>query len=77
MIFRIKIKRTFSMKEVAITIFSNYSKILKDFERFWRSAIPSMQRLLNKDDKRKREIFKIIESSVPVNHDSSPLTGVS
>ena len=45
-------------------------------ERFRKSAIPSMQRLLNKDDKRKRDIFKIIESSVPVNHDSSPLTGV-
>ena len=45
-------------------------------ERFRKSAIPSTQRLLNKDDKRKREIFKIIENSVPVNHDSSPLTGV-
>ena len=35
-------------------------------ERFRKSAIPSMQRLLNKEDKRKREILKIIESSVPV-----------
>ena len=35
-------------------------------ERFWKSAIPSMQRLLNKEDKRKREILKIIESSVLV-----------
>ena len=39
-------------------------------ERFRKSAIPSMQRLLNKDDKRKRDIFKIIENSVPVNYDS-------
>ena len=39
-------------------------------ERFRKSAIPSMQRLLNKDDKRKRDFFKIIENSVPVNHDS-------
>ena len=28
-----------------------------------------MQRLLNKDDKRKREMFRIIENSVPVNYD--------
>ena len=27
-----------------------------------------MQRLLNKDDKRKREMFRIIENSVPVNY---------
>ena len=39
-------------------------------ERLKKSAIPNMQRLLNTDDKRKREIFKVIESSVPVNHDS-------
>ena len=39
-------------------------------ERFRKSAIPSMQRLLNKDDKRKRDMFKIIENSVPVNYDS-------
>ena len=38
-------------------------------ERFRKSAIPSMQRLLNKDDKRKRDMFKIIENSVPVNYD--------
>ena len=38
-------------------------------ERFRKSAIPSMQRLLNKDDKRKRNMFKIIENSVPVNYD--------
>ena len=39
-------------------------------ERFRKSAIPNMQRLLNKDDKRKRDMFKIIENSVPVNYDS-------
>ena len=39
-------------------------------ERFRKSAIPSMQRLLHEDDKKKRDIFKIIENSVPVNYDS-------
>ena len=39
-------------------------------ERLKKSAIPNMQRLLNTDDKRKREIFKIIENTVPVNNDS-------
>ena len=38
-------------------------------ERLRRSAIPSMQRQLNIDDKKKREIFKIIENTVPVNND--------
>ena len=36
-------------------------------ERFRKSAIPSMQRLLNKNDKEKKEIFKVIDSTVPVN----------
>ena len=38
-------------------------------ERLKKSAIPNMQRLLNTDDKRKKEIFKIIENTVPVNND--------
>ena len=38
-------------------------------ERLRKSAIPSMQRQLNTDDKKKREIFKIIENTVPVNND--------
>ena len=37
-------------------------------ERFRKSAIPSMQRLLNKEDKEKRNIFKIIQNTVPVNY---------
>ena len=37
-------------------------------ERFRKSAIPSMQRLLNNDDKEKKEIFKVIENTVPVNY---------
>ena len=39
-------------------------------ERLRKSAIPSMQRLLNTDDKKKRKIFKTIENTVPVNNDS-------
>ena len=38
-------------------------------ERLRKSAIPSMQRQLNTDEKKKREIFKIIENTVPVNND--------
>ena len=34
------------------------------------SVIPSMRRLLNKDDEKKRDIFEIIENAVPVNNDS-------
>ena len=37
-------------------------------ERFRKSAIPSMQRLLNNDDKEKKEIFKVIDNTVPVNY---------
>ena len=37
-------------------------------ERFRKSAIPSMQRLLNKEDKEKRNVFKIIQNTVPVNY---------
>ena len=37
-------------------------------ERFRKSAIPSMQRLLNKNDKEKKEIYKVIDSTVPVNY---------
>ena len=39
-------------------------------ERFRKSAIPNMQRLLNKDAKEKKEIFKVIDSTVPVNNDN-------
>ena len=31
-------------------------------EKFRKSAIPSMQRLLNKEDKEKRNVFKIYAS---------------
>ena len=37
-------------------------------ERYKRSAIPSMQRLLNSSEKDKIEIFKKINSTVPVNY---------
>ena len=37
-------------------------------ERLRKSAIPSMQRLLNKEDKEKKKLFKIIENTVPVNY---------
>ena len=39
-------------------------------ERFRKLAIPSMQSLLNKNAKEKREIYKVIESIVPVNNDN-------
>ncbi len=39
-------------------------------ERFRKSAIPNMQRLLNKNDKEKKEIYKVINSTVPVNNDN-------
>ena len=38
-------------------------------ERYKRSAIPSMQRLLNESEKEKLEIFKKINSTVPVNYE--------
>ncbi len=39
-------------------------------ERFKNSAIPSMQRLLNKDDKERVTIFSKIKNTVPVNYGS-------
>ena len=38
-------------------------------ERYKRSAIPSMQRLLNSSEKDKMEILKRINSTVPVNYE--------
>ena len=38
-------------------------------ERYKRSAIPSMQRLLNTSEKEKTDIFKKIDSTVPVNYE--------
>ena len=38
-------------------------------ERYKRSAIPSMQRLLNNSEKEKTEIFRKIDSTVPVNYE--------
>ena len=38
-------------------------------ERYRKSAIPSMQRLLNQSEKEKIEIFKRIDKTVPVNYD--------
>ena len=37
-------------------------------ERFKKSAIPNMQRLLNKEEREKAEIFSIIKNNVPVNN---------
>ena len=37
-------------------------------ERYRRSAIPNMQRLLNNLEKEKKKIFRKIENSVPVNY---------
>ena len=37
-------------------------------ERFRKSAIPNMQRLLNREDKEKKKNFKIIENTIPVNY---------
>ena len=39
-------------------------------ERYRRSSIPSMQRLLNKADRERSEMMKKIENSVPVNYDA-------
>ena len=39
-------------------------------ERYRRSSIPSMQRLLNIAEREKREIIKKINNTVPVNYDS-------
>ena len=39
-------------------------------ERYRRSSIPSMQRLLNNAEREKREILKKIENTVPVNYDT-------
>ena len=38
-------------------------------ERYRRSAIPNMQRLLNNSEKEKIETFKKIENTVPVNYE--------
>ena len=38
-------------------------------ERYRRSAIPNMQRLLNDSEKEKIETFKKIENTVPVNYE--------
>ena len=38
-------------------------------ERYRKSAIPSMQRLLNQSEKEKIEILKRIDNTVPVNYD--------
>ena len=38
-------------------------------ERFKKSAIPSMKILLNKDAKERKEMYKVIDSTVPVNND--------
>ena len=38
-------------------------------ERYRRSAIPNMQRLLNNLEKEKKKIFRKIENSVPVNYE--------
>ena len=38
-------------------------------ERYRRSAIPNMQRLLNGSENEKIEIFKKIENTVPVNYE--------
>ena len=37
-------------------------------ERYKRSSIPSMQRLLNKSEKERSEMMKIIKNTVPVNY---------
>lgn len=37
-------------------------------ERHKRSAIPFMQKLLNEEDKAKRDILKKIDNFVPVNN---------
>ena len=39
-------------------------------ERYRRSSIPSMQRLLNKAEKERSEMMKKIERTVPVNYDA-------
>ena len=39
-------------------------------ERFKKSAIPSMQRLLNIEEREKAEIFSRIKNTVPVNYGS-------
>ena len=39
-------------------------------ERYKRSSIPSMQRLLNKSEKERNEMMKKIKNTVPVNYDS-------
>ena len=39
-------------------------------ERYRRSSIPSMQRLLNNAEREKREIIKKIKNTVPVNYDT-------
>ena len=38
-------------------------------ERYKKSAIVSMQRLLNQSEKEKRDIMRKINDTVPVNHD--------
>ena len=38
-------------------------------ERYRKSALLSMQRLLNQSEREKREIFKRVNDTVPVNYD--------
>ena len=38
-------------------------------ERYKRSSIPSMQRLLNESEKERSEMNKRIQNTVPVNYD--------
>ena len=46
-----------------------YYKVIKtQTERFRKSAIPSMIKLLNNCQKKKRETFKKLDNAVPVNH---------
>ena len=40
-------------------------------ERYRKSSIPSMQRLLNKAERDKMEMMKTIINTVPVNYDLS------
>ena len=46
-------------------------------ESFRKSAIPNMQRLLNREDKEKKKNFKTIENTMPVNYGNMLITSLS
>ena len=67
-----KMKKLFPKNQSSHTMLKRcpeYYKVIKtQTERFRKSAIPSMIKLLNNCQKKKRDTFKKLDNAVPVNH---------